>query len=254
MTFTQRLAALRIFRACAALCLSAALLACTDTMPAMAYFDGRSGAFDKRIALDWTIIGGPKARLDRLLVVDDGHARRNKRGNLFTRASLTKGELAELAQLTSRWGRIDVEWHSAAAVSPEQVQHERARRLRFDGHGSPGGEAEVTEFAERVLHRLSPASLVRNAAAIVETEVASRRSDGSATLMVLRAAAGTELGAGDIVRVELPEAREGAGGKPTVFALAKLRRDGDGWTAALCAYIKVAFDEAARLRAVEPTP
>ncbi len=61
-------------------------LGCGDGMFAMSLTDGPEemrlwGAEGTRILLDWTVIGGHKARTDRLLLTEDGYARRNKGGN-----------------------------------------------------------------------------------------------------------------------------------------------------------------------------
>lgn len=215
------------------------LAACTDEMPAMRLFNERTNRFDKRIHLDWTIIGGVDQRSDRLLLVDDGHARRNKGGNLFTRAPMTAEELAELDALRNRWGRIVIEWHSAA-----EVRDEGAHRLRFDGRGQDGGGDEVRAFAERVLDRLEPGALARAATDVVEATVVRRQRDGRAEILVERALVG-RLDNGDIVRVTLPEAREGVGEVPTVFALWSPTRVGDDWTSERCAYLKSRYEEVA---------
>lgn len=216
--------------------------ACTDEMSSMRLYDPATGSFDIRLQLDWNTIGGASKRSERLLLADDGQARRNKGGNLYTRAPMTPEEHAELARLRQAHGRIHVERHT-----PPTVEHPSAHRLRFDGRGSKGGEEEVRAFAERVLARLAPEALVKEADVIVEAVVEAQSRDGVTTLRVVRV---HPIRREDIpepgarLRLRLAEPREGVGGVPTVFALSAPRSDGELWSAEAAAYIKVGFDKA----------
>ena len=150
-------------------------LGCTDEMFAMRLSD------DVSIVLDLTTVGGAQDRADRLILSADGQARRNRGGNLFTRAALTDAEQRELAHLRESTARIDMAEHS----SPH-VEHPSGVVLRFDGAGTREQPDVVRAFGERVLVGLAPGALLQHHSVVVVARVEERHVDGRATLRVGR--------------------------------------------------------------------
>ena len=192
---------------------------------------------------DWTIVGGEADRADRLLLSEDGYARRNKNGNLFTLDAMTPAEREQLSALRQQFARIVLEHHSGPDAA-----HPSAHRLRFDGWGSEHGEVPVREFAERVLARLAHQVLLRDRALVVVAVVVARGDDGRAQLRVERVLKGRDLRGGDRVDTVLPDGRAGAGAAATVFVLSEPTLRGSGsWQVAEASYLKISPETAEQL-------
>jgi len=228
------------------LLLALLVVGCSDATAAMQLNDGTA------LHLDWAFIGGQQQRIDRLVLAEDGSARRNHLGNLFTLADMTAEERGQLDSLRDRYAPIAKQHDTGPSV-----EHPSAWRLRFVGHGHVDGTEQVRAFAETVLNRLAHPSQLHQSDVAVAARVDRRQPDGRAQLLVERVLADTtglsaseSLRAGDRVAVRLVDARAGAGGATVVIALSALRRldsDEPGWRAEHAAYLKLKVEAAAEL-------
>jgi len=228
---------------------STLLCGCSDEMSAMRLTDGTA------IHLDWTSIGGEHDRADRLLLAEDGTARRNYRGNLFTLTDLTRAERGQLEGLVGRHGRMTLERHSGPSV-----KHPNAQRLRFAGRGSDDDAQPVRDFAEAVLARLDHALQLATSDVVVAAVVDERDElGGAAYLSVVRVLKNVTVGdrlerllREDRLSLHLPDARVGAGGATIVIALwaptmgDERHRD---WVAERAAYLKLKVDAVEKMLA-----
>lgn len=191
-----------------------------------------------KLHLDWTSIGGEEGRADRLLLSEDGYARRNRGGNLFTLDAMTAEEREELEALRERFTRLELERHSGPDAA-----HPNAYRLRFDGRGSAKSAEQIDAFAEGLLARLGHEAML-NESGVVVAAVVERDHQGRASLLVERVLKGTELKVGDRIRARpllerWPDGRVGAGRATTVFVLSEHTDD--------VAYLKIAPEAAASI-------
>jgi len=198
------------------------------------------------VHLDWTFIGGERNRRDRILLTEDGWARRNRGGNLAGLAPLTERERTRLAHLRSTHAPIAIEQHT-----DYKKTHPSAYRLRFDGRGDKESGTAVRDYAESVLARLAPEALLKTSPLTIVGVVSHREADGHVSLRVdailsARSPAAARINRGDHIHAVLPDPRAGAGGEATVFALSEptpLKRPGD-WRVTNTAYVKLSSRKA----------
>lgn len=223
---------MRVFLGLASLLLAG----CSDGLTGMRLTDGSA------LRLDWTFNGGVDKRADRLLLSDDGVARRNGSGNLSTLVMLDAGDRETLEALRVRHAAIDVERHTGPRVA-----YPSAHRLRFDGLGTEPGEEQVRAFAEALLLRLAHQAVLARSAVVVAATT-SPGLDGSSTLhveQVLQAGDATDggppLSPGDRIDANVRDACAGACRELTVFTFATPpARAGSGrWQASDAGYLKL---------------
>lgn len=171
------------------------------------------------IHLDWTCLGRSNGRNDRIVVSADGIARRNRGGNLAAIASLTPKERNTLKQLRSTHASQAEDFHARYGHKDAQ-----AYRLRFSGSGTNPNPQPLKAFAEALIRRLSPDSLIQPQRVVVVAQRSPATTSSRVTLKVNAILSpgqspGPKPRVGALIHTTLLDARAGAGGEPSVFVL-----------------------------------